>query len=190
MANLRQNILNFPPLPTPIMSFSSTTEYFIKDIIQLCLQRSSKLRMHAFSQFEISALMLENNKSIDEIKLHLVQRLSSTYSKGGSFKDKITKASTFLILDNGWQEKQLFKALDSIFTMRNHIAHNNTDFLETIELQSNEGPLSIKRSSSSEEFTNFTIKFVEILNEAYAYLIKWDKQCLIRWNADNFIARK
>lgn len=69
----------------------------------------------------------------------------------------------------------------------NHIAHNNTVYLDKIALQFITGEITLNRSASKEEFTNFSVNFIESLNSSYDYLNNWGNLCLDKWHADEFI---
>jgi hypothetical protein len=73
--------------------------------------------------------------------------------------------------------------------MRNHIAHNNTAFLEEIKLSTGSGTIVLKRNCSNEEFAKFTIEFIALLNHSFTFLSNWDKVCLGKWKSDDFVPK-
>ncbi|TDN79362.1 hypothetical protein DET49_13825 [Salegentibacter sp. 24] len=181
------NELRLSSISTAIINFTSTTEHYIKDILELSLQRNDGLRKKAFSNCNISALELEEFESIDEIKKKLFKSISSENSKGQLFSNKFKKANSFLNIKSHNNGSNIFQNLDSIWRLRNKIAHSNTGFLKKLEINTNSGTKVLNKEPEKDEYLNFSIEFLKIIDEFTKFLKKWDNSVLVKWPANSFV---
>jgi hypothetical protein len=183
------NNLKFNTVTSSIINFTSTVEFFIKDIIHLCLQRNSSLRKNAFARFEIKALILEHYGNVNDIKLKLFESLASEHSKGGLFSNKIKKASSFLSIGSSFYDKELFKSLDSIWHIRNLIAHNPAS-IDRLVFEYRDNEFKFYRSASKDEYLKCVTQLVTFYNLSCEFLQKWDEKAMLLWKADEFIKQE
>jgi len=174
-------------ISSAIINFTSTTEHYIKDALVLSLQRNSSLRKQAFSEISISGSELENNFSLDTIKLKYFKVIATDKSKGELFSAKFERASKFLGVDRSFLDKKICTMLDSIWMLRNDIAHSNKGFKKLYELEGKTGKFQISKEPSKEEYFDFSIKLLEIMNDFTEYLKDWDAYILEKWPANSFI---
>lgn len=166
-----------------IIGFTSAFEFYLKDIIALCLKRSSSLRKQAFSKFEIKALDLEAFASLDEIKGKYIESLSSEHCKGGLFTDKIKKASSFLSVDYKLFDKTSLLELDSIWSLRNNLAHNNSAKIENyiINIGIDKAQVKVDKNFEKGSYIAFVGNIVMIINRALEIVKRWEEAILEKW---------
>lgn len=181
------NELRLSSISTAIINFTSTTEHYIKDILELSLTRNDSLRKKAFSSFNISALELEEFESINAIKKKLFKSLSSEHSKGQLFSNKFKKANSFLNIENQNSNSDIYESLGSIWRLRNKIAHSNTGFLKKLEIHTKSGIKLLNKEPTKDEYLHFSIDFLKIIDEFTKFLKIWDNDVLEKWNANSFI---
>ncbi|MCL6295882.1 HEPN domain-containing protein [Jejuia spongiicola] len=186
-SNYLLNELRKSTIVSAIISFTSSFEYYLKEIIELSLQRNSSLRKKAFSKLEISALELEKDIELNEIKKRTFRIISADKSKGQLFSEKMKRASTFLAIPDIRGAKNLFHTLDSIWKLRNEFAHTNTNFNRTYEINTLKKNLLLKPESTKEEYLKFTFELINIFNTFLYYMEEWDKSVLDKWEANDFV---
>tara|TARA_R110002050_G_scaffold300510_1_gene470236 strand:+ start:123 stop:887 length:765 start_codon:yes stop_codon:yes gene_type:complete len=181
------NELRLSSISSAIINFTSTTEHYIKDIMELSLKRNSSLRKKAFKNFSIPALELEDFESIDAIKKKLFKSISSEQSKGQLFSNKFKKAKSFLNIENENGNSEIYKSLDSIWQIRNKIAHSNKGFINKLEIYTDNGIKVLNKEPSKEEYLYFSIDLLKIIDDFTKSLKVLDNQILEKWPANSFI---
>lgn len=180
------NELRYSSISSAIVNFTSSTEHYLKDIIELCLQRNDSLRKKAFSQREIKAIDLEKVETLNEIKKNLFKVISQEESKGQLFQNKFKRTAKFLEVKNSHINKCLFKSLDSIWELRNKIAHSNNGFIQEFEIKG-EKNFHITKEPSKTEYLNFCIEFLKIIDDFSIALKDWERTLMEKWPAHSFI---
>ncbi len=181
------NELWLSSLSSSIINFTSTTEHYIKDIVELSLLRNDKPRKSAFSQVNFSASELEEFNSLDELKKKLLKSISAEQSKGQLFSGKFKKVNSFLGTKNDNGIVDIHNSLDSIWRLRNKIAHSNKGLLKEFEITTSIGTIVLSKEPTKDEFLYFAIEFLKIVNGFTKSLDKWDNQVLQMWPANAFL---
>ena len=181
------NELRLSSISSAVINFTSTTEHYIKDMIELSLKRNSSLRKKAFSNYKISALELEEDLSLNDIKKRIFKIISAEQSKGELFSMKFKKATSFLSIGNFTAQTELFKSLDSLWKLRNKIAHSNKGFIKVFEISTPKGLIILNNEPQKKEYLNFSISLLEIIDDFTKYLKEWDSTVLEKWPASSFV---
>ncbi|HVU93701.1 MAG TPA: HEPN domain-containing protein [Puia sp.] len=169
-----------------IVGYTSSIEYYLQDIIELCLKRNSGLRKKGLSGIQLPALELEHYSDTKSIKSKLIKSLSSENSKGALFSNKFKKISSFLSLRDALVDADVIKSLDSLWSMRNKFAHENQATLKSYSIYSTAGEISLSRQVSAEEYTKFIFELVKIIDRSNDSLFIVDQMALQKWSADKF----
>ena len=177
-------------IDSTIITYTSSIELFIREIIDLSLRRNSSLRKKAFNKIQISAIELENKIELNEIKNDLFKTLSIEHSKGQLLSEKLKRASNFLSVSKSSAKTNLLKDIDSIWKLRNSIAHSNDGHKTVYEFTLNNIKRTISENASKEEYLNFTTELLEPINSFFDFLEEWQHEVLDKWDANSYIHYK
>ncbi|MGE6352923.1 hypothetical protein ACQKCJ_03485 [Flavobacterium sp. NPDC079362] len=175
-------------ISTTIINFTSTTEHYLKDMIELSLQRNSGFRKKAFVNHKMSAIELEENIDLNDIKKRIFKIISAEHSKGPVLSSKFKKASSFLSIKEEIITSEVFTSLDSIWRLRNKIAHSNKGFIKFFEIDSPVGLIKVSSEPEKEDYFYFCISLLKIIDDFTALLNEWDRAVLEKWPANSFIS--
>lgn len=181
LSDLRHNAIS-----SGIIGYTSAIEYYLQDVIELCLRRNVGLRKKGFSGISISALELEKHTETKKIKRFLIKTLSSENSKGALFSDKLKKASSFLSIEPTIVPAAVVKSLDSIWRLRNRFAHENQISIDQYEILVKGNGSVLSRDAAKNEYFKFIVDLVKVIEEANDYLYIFDQKVLTKWSADAF----
>lgn len=170
-----------------IVTFTANTEEYFKEIIFLLLRRNSDLRKKAFSNINMSALELEDGRSIEEIKKDLFRNISLDQTKGKLFKEKFQRVSRFLNTDKSFISKNFIDSLDSIWELRNKIAHTRIEQMEYYSLKFPEKELRIGKVSGHLEYFEFVMELISLVDNVKNILEDWDKKTIEKWEVKKMI---
>ena len=184
-------------LVSGVISFTSAVEYFLQDLIILCLQRNAGLRKHAFSRCQVEALELEEPGDVDAIRARLIRSLADQNSGGPMFTSKLKKTRSFLRLKTERINRELGGALDDIWRLRNRLAHENHIAIGSVVIGASERKLElITRPPSAgakafdvDAYTAFVIGLCELMQEAVDFLRTVDDEALAAAPADSSVPR-
>lgn len=181
---IKTNMLN-----SAILAFTSSVEFYLQDIVVLCLQRNSSLRKQAFANYEISGKELEEFSSINDIKRKHFRLIASSQTSGALFSEKIKKAQKFLGVKGLMIDKQLLQSLDSLWELRNRLAHHNHGSIKEYSFLYKNTEQILPRPCARIEYQSFITPLCVMLEEAVEWLILFDKETLEKWTATDFIPR-
>jgi hypothetical protein len=170
-----------------IIAFTSAVEYFLQDLVSLCLRRNSGLRKKAFATFQIPALDLENFQTVDQIKLRHIDIIANANTKGDLLSNKFKKTAHFLDITTVKLDSDIKESLDSIWKLRNRFAHANHRSIERLAVTRSGRDSLLLRTSNKEEYTQFALDLCEIFGLAVHFLDTFDQASLTNWQADVFI---
>lgn len=170
-----------------ILAFTSSLEFFLKDIVGLCLIRNSSLRKKAFSNYKISATDLEKYHTIDQIKKVHIEAISNLQTSGSLFIPKFRKMSKFLGLKDNSDNTKLLKSLDSIWELRNRLAHTNHNSIPDFSFVYGETRFQLHNEITSFDYNLFIINLCSLFADAIDYLVKIDSDALLKWGANDFL---
>lgn len=170
-----------------ILTFTSAVEYYLKDVILLSLRRHSGLRKEALKGFSIPALDLEKFDNLNDIKLKYFDSLSSEHSKGGLFSNKIKKASSFLSVDEKVFDKEILTKVDSVWALRNRMAHQNQVTIKEYQVNGIGDGSKITREATKADYSKFILGLVSVVNDTVERIGIWDQSVMTKWPANNLI---
>ena len=163
-----------------IINFSSTLEYFLKDSMRLNMMRNYSLLKKglAESKLSINPIDIVEFDDIEQIRLKYINNISNSMCTGELWTSKFKRYLKFLSLPDNLFGEAINKKIDSIWSVRNDIAHANAH-----KLSLNEGETTYIYSSdiNVEEYTHFALLFIELVDDTMAFLTKVDKLSLEKW---------
>lgn len=99
---------------------------------------------------------------------------------GELWSKKLKKYIKFLGLPNDIYGESINKKIDAIWRIRNDIAHANTRILS---LNYEERIYKYSSEISADEYTQFAILFIDLIDEVIKFLTRIDKLSLEKWEA-------
>ena len=100
---------------------------------------------------------------------------------------KFKKATSFLSIEKSSAQNELFKSLDSIWGVRNKIAHSNKGFIKEIEIYTQNELIILTNEPQKKEYLYFSIALLKIIDDFTKYLKEWDFKVLEKWPASSFV---
>ncbi|MDX2008310.1 MAG: hypothetical protein SFU83_23950 [Meiothermus sp.] len=170
-----------------IIAFTSGVEFFLQDIVKLCLIRNSNLRRKGFADLSISALDLEEMPTLDEVKLKYIEILANQHTSGKLFSHKYKKSKQFLGIRDTNIDESLCASLDSIWEVRNQIAHENQAAMAELKIKLGNGLIKYSGSLNKSQYQQFTIHMCTVFDDAVVHLEELDKRSLEIWPAKDFL---
>lgn len=170
-----------------IVAFTSAVEYFLQDLVSLCLRRNSGLRRKAFASHTIPALELEELQALNQIKLRHIDILANENSSGSLLSHKFTKTKRFLDITTKALSSDHKDTLDSIWKLRNRLAHENHGTINKLTIVRATGDFELSREHSKEEYVQFALNLCEAFEHAMQFFNTFDQASLAKWPADAFI---
>lgn len=163
-----------------IINFSSTLEFFLKDSMRLNMMRNYSLLKKGLieSKQPINPIDIIEKDDIEQIRLKYINSISNSMSSGELWSNKLKKYIKFLDLPNDLYAEVINKKIDSIWKMRNDIAHANTRILS---LDYGENVYKYGIDIGVDEYTQFALLFIELVDDTIAFLSKVDKLSLEKW---------
>lgn len=174
--------LYYSSIKSLIINFSSTLEYFLKDSMKLNMMRNYSLlkKVLADTKTVINPIEIVEINDIEQLRFKYICEISDHVCSGELWKAKLKKYINLLALPNHLGTEEINNRIDSIWKARNDIAHANTRGLilnydgNTYKYDSNIG---------AEEYTQFALLFIELVDDVIAFLSKIDKLTLEKWEA-------
>jgi hypothetical protein len=170
-----------------IIAFTSAVEYFLQDLVSLCLRRNSGLRKKAFASHNIPALELEEFQTVNQIKLRHIDILADDTTSGALLSHKFKKTARFLDIAAVSLSNDLTSSLDSIWKLRNRFAHENHKTIKQLTVTRNTGDIVLARTHTKDDYLHFALDLCEAFGLAVEFLNKFDQASLAKWPADAFI---
>ena len=129
--NFMLSKLYYNSLKSLIISFSATLEFFLKDSMQLNMMRNYSLLKKGLieSKQVIDPKDIVDIDDIELVRLKYIKNISNNMCSGEMWSGKFKKYVKFLSLPNNLLGETINKKIDSIWKMRNDIAHANINIL-------------------------------------------------------------
>lgn len=164
------------------INLTSSLEYYLKDNMRLNMMRNYSL---------LKKIMLETKTvidpkdiiDIDEIELlreKYIYEISEHVCSGELWKTKFKKYINLLDLPKSLVTEEINNRLDSFWQLRNDIAHGNTRGL-TLKYDGN--TYHYHPSIQEDEYTQFALLFIALVDEVVDFISKVDKTSLDKWEA-------
>lgn len=167
-------------LKSLIISFSATLEFFLKDSMQLNMMRNYSLLKKGLieSKQVIDPKDIVDIDDIELVRLKYIKNISNNMCSGEMWSGKFKKYVKFLSLPNNLLGETINKKIDSIWKMRNDIAHANTNILS---INYNGTMHKFGADINAEQYTEFALFFIKLLDETLSFVEKVDKLSLEKW---------
>lgn len=174
--------LHYNSIKSLVINFSSTLEFYLKDSIRLNMMRNYSLLKKALIESKqiIDPKDIVEINDIDQIRLKYIYNISEHICSGELWKNKFKKYIKLLSLPNDLYEDAINNKIDSIWKMRNDIAHANSNGLLLVYRQNT---YKYDSNISTEEYTQFALLFIELVDEVIDFLSKVDRLSLKKWEA-------
>lgn len=174
------NEIYYNAIKTLVINFTSTLEYFLRDSMRLNMMRNYSLLKKGLmeSKQSINPIDIVEIDDIELVRLKYINNISNIMSLGELWSKKLKKYIKFLGLPNSLYAEVINKKIDSIWKMRNDIAHANTQILS---LNYNETIYKYGTNIEADEYTKFALLFIELVDDTIAFLSKVDKLSLEKW---------
>lgn len=178
--NFMLSKLYYNSLKSLIISFSATLEFFLKDSMQLNMMRNYSLLKKGLieSKQVIDPKDIVDIDDIELVRLKYIKNISNNMCSGEMWSGKFKKYVKFLSLSNNLLGETINKKIDSIWKMRNDIAHANTNILS---INYNGTIHKFGADINAEQYTEFALFFIKLLDETLSFVEKVDKLSLEKW---------
>ena len=178
--NFMLSKLYYNSLKSLIISFSATLEFFLKDSMQLNMMRNYSLLKKGLieSKQVIDPKDIVDIDDIELVRLKYIKNISNNMCSGEMWSGKFKKYVKFLSLPNNLLGETINKKIDSIWKMRNDIAHANTNILS---INYNGTIHKFGADINAEQYTEFALFFIKLLDETLSFVEKVDKLSLEKW---------
>lgn len=178
--NFMLSKLYYNSLKSLIISFSATLEFFLKDSMQLNMMRNYSLLKKGLieSKQVIDPKDIVDIDDIELVRLKYIKNISNNMCSGEMWSGKFKKYVKFLSLPNNLLGETINKKIDSIWKMRNDIAHANINILS---INYNGTIHKFGADINAEQYTEFALFFIKLLDETLSFVEKVDKLSLEKW---------
>ena len=178
--NFMLSKLYYNSLKSLIISFSATLEFFLKDSMQLNMMRNYSLLKKGLTESKqvIDPKDIVDIDDIELVRLKYIKNISNNMCSGEMWSGKFKKYVKFLSLPNNLLGETINKKIDSIWKMRNDIAHANINILS---INYNGTIHKFGADINAEQYTEFALFFIKLLDETLSFVEKVDKLSLEKW---------
>lgn len=164
------------------IEFSSILEYFLKDSIRLNLMRNYSLLEKALMETNqvIDPKDIVEVNDIEQIRYKYIINISEHLCSGELWKNKFKKYLKLLGLSKDLSYDPINNKIDAIWEMRNDISHANT---KTLSLNYDGRTYQFDSNISADDYTDFAILLIELVDKVIPFLSKVDTLSLEKWKA-------
>lgn len=165
-----------------VINFTSALEFYLKDSMRLNMMRNYSLLKKALaeSKQEIAPNDIVDINDIEQLRSKYIYIISDKICSGELWKNKFKKYIKLLSLPNDLGTEEINNKIDSIWRMRNDIAHANS---HRLSLNYSQTTYTYNSSVSTEDYTQFALLFIGLVDEVIAFLSKTDALSLQKWEA-------
>ena len=175
-------------LSNAVLNYTSATEYYLSDLMQLKLVRFPGLFKRALDLRDISINRMDivNFTTIEDIKKKYIDQISYDSIRGELWTKKFAGASKIFDVPIN-RTSPLLRSIDSIWELRNQVAHlNRRDLLPVRLIDLADAELIISDLSDDAAYLKFCIILLEIMGEGVTAIKVWEKSSAKKWDP-NFI---
>lgn len=165
-----------------ILNYTSSTEYFLVDLIQWklrdrrLLKRALDLKEISISKFDIAEY-----DDIEKLREKYINQLSVEFSFGTLWTKKMANASKLFDLSFD-KNSQIIKSVDSIWEQRNKLAHLNRMKHLPMTFISLDGEIvEIEDLKDDGKYLTFCIELIKSMNSNLKQLEKFQQQVSDKW---------
>lgn len=163
--------LYYNAIKSLIINFSANLEFFLKDSMRLNMMRNYSLLKKGLieSKKAINPTDIVEINDIEQIRLKYINNISNIMSSGELWSNRIKKYVKFMGLPKDLYVEAINKEIDSIWKMRNDIAHANTPI---ISLNYDEVLYKYGPDISINEYTQFALSFIQLVDNTIIFYPK------------------
>ena len=176
-------MLHHNSLITGITKFTSSLEYYLNDIVTLCMERNYSLLKKGLKDIQMNPFDIVDMDNLLKIRYKYIDIIAQEKCKGELWSKKLKRVCMFLNLSNKYYSDKINNTVDSIWEMRNIIAHGDSSILSFLD----DGILLEHTEESNKEvYMDFIVHFIKIADKINELLLKFDKEALKKWPAKDF----
>ncbi len=174
--------LYYSSIKSLIINFSSTLEYFLKDSMKLNMMRNYSLfkKVLVETKTVINPIEIVEINDIEQLRLRYICEISDHVCSGELWKAKLKKYINLLDLPKYLVAEEVNNKINSIWEARNNIAHANT---RGLILNYAGNIYKYDSNTGVEEYTQFALLFIELVDDTIKFFSKVDKLTLEKWQA-------
>lgn len=165
---------------TSIVDFTSTFEFFLNDIVTLCMKRNYSLLKKGLKEVQINPIDIVDYEDLKELRYKYISIISQSKCSGELWSKKLKRVSTFLSLSNKYYTHEVNKTIDSIWMMRNIIAHGNS---RLISFRSKDITYSHSMTSKDDDYNSLIIELLNNIETLVELMRELDNEALAKWPA-------
>lgn len=170
-------------LITGVIKFTSSLEYFLNDLVSLCMMRNYSLLKKGLKDIEINPFDIVEMNDLLKIRYKYIEIITQEKCKGELWSKKLKRVCGFLDISNEYYSNKINKTIDSIWEMRNVIAHSNP---HTLSFADDGIILKHTEESNKETYIDFIVHFINAADKIDKLLEKLDTEALKKWPAKDF----
>lgn len=168
---------------TGVIKLTSSFEYFLNDLVSLCMMRNYGLLKKGLSDIQINPVDIVEFNEIKELRYKYIEIITQDKCKGELWSKKLKRVCSFLGLSNKYFSSPINNTIDSIWKMRNVIAHGDS---RKLVFDNNGLLIEHTENSTSEEYIKFITVFIKIADELEELMRDLDRETLEKWVAKDF----
>ncbi|RNI28720.1 hypothetical protein [Rufibacter latericius] len=165
-----------------IINYTSSTEYFLVDLIKWklrdkrLLRRAMDLKDIAIKKFDIIEF-----EDIEKLREKYINHLAGEFSFGTLWSKKL--GNTHKLFDLSFDKhSNVIKSIDSVWEQRNKLAHlNRINHLPMSFTDLNGDNLEIKDLKDNDDYLKFCIELIKTINASLDMLDKFQQRIMEKW---------
>lgn len=168
---------------TGVIKLTASFEYFLNDLISLCMMRNYGLLKKGLKDVQVSPFDIVEFSELKEIRYKYIEIIAQNICKGELWSKKLKRVCSFLEVSNKYYSDQINSIIDSIWTMRNVIAHGDSRNLRFVD---NGITIEHTEDSINEEYIKFITAFIKAADILEQLMLDLDREALEKWPAKDF----
>ena len=168
---------------TGVIKLTSSLEYFLNDLVSLCMIRNNSLLKKGLKDIQINSFDIVDMDDLNKIREKYIEIIAQDKCKGELWSRKLKRVCSFLEVSEKYYADSLNKAIDSIWMMRNVISHGNSNRLVFTKDDVMYEHLEVSRE---DEYIRFIEPFISVMDKLEKMMEKLDAEALKKWPAQNF----
>ena len=167
---------------TGVIKLTSSLEFFLNDLVSLCMVRNNSLLKKGLKDIQINPFDIVEMDDLNKIREKYIGIITQDKCKGELWSKKLKRVCSFLEVSDKYYADSLNKAVDSIWMMRNTIAHGNSNRLVFVKDDVMYEHLEV---SKEDEYIRFIEPFISIMDKLENLMEKLDLEALNKWSAQD-----
>lgn len=160
--------------------FSSLLESYLKTSLRLLMKRSDSLLRKGLKESDqkINPIDIADMSDMDMLRDKYIGFISDSICSGEMWNGKLKKYIRFLDLDMNFLNEGVNSRINSIWKMRNDISHSNS---YSLSLNCDNTEYTYNHNVSVQEYTQFALYFVNLVDETSSFLSTLDEVSFQKW---------